>query len=200
LTAGRFSPAVFPLHIMKIRKINRAIHRDLGYFFFGMCIIYGLSGIALNHRHQWNPNYIITQKSLQLTPPETELADDRDIALHYLDQLERREELRTTLRRGEHLRIFIRHGSMTVNVSDGSGELETVRPRPVFRQVNFLHYNTPRRLWTWFSDIYAGGLIILAFTGLFILKGKNGITRRGAWIAGAGILIPLILLFYYLNG
>lgn len=185
---------------MKLRKINRAVHRDLGYFFFGMCIIYGLSGIALNHRHQWNPNYIITQKTLSLTPPGEEIVDDRDIAIHFLEQLDRKDELRTTLRSDDRLRIFIRHGSITVDVSDGRGNLETVRPRPVFRQVNFLHYNTPRRLWTWFSDLYAGGLIILAFTGLFILKGKNGITRRGAWITGAGILIPLILLFYYLNG
>jgi len=43
-------------------------------------------------------------------------------------------------------------------------------------------------------------LIILAFTGLFILKGKNGITGRGAWLVSAGIIIPLVFLFMYLNG
>lgn len=184
---------------MKIRKLNRAIHRDLGYFFFGMCIIYGLSGIALNHRHQWNPNYIITQQSFTLTPPTQEITDNKDMALHFLDQLDRDYEFRTALRSGDNIRIFIRNGSVTVNMFTGRGELETIRPRPVFREVNYLHYNTPRRLWTWFSDMYAGGLIILAFTGLFILKGKNGITRRGAWITSAGIIIPLVLLYYYLN-
>jgi len=44
---------------MKLRKWNRIIHRDLGYIFFGMSIIYGLSGIALNHIGDWNPDYII---------------------------------------------------------------------------------------------------------------------------------------------
>ena len=184
---------------MKIRKINRAIHRDLGYFFFGMCIIYGLSGIALNHRHQWNPNYIITQKSFTLTPPGEAVDDNRELAMHFLEQLERGDEFRTALRSGDNIRIFIRNGNVTVNMFTGQGELETIRPRPVFRQVNYLHYNTPRRLWTWFSDLYAGGLIILAFTGLFILRGKNGITRRGAWITSAGIIIPLVLLYYYMN-
>ncbi len=196
-------PAVFLYfnfhNVMKIRKLNRAIHRDLGYFFFGMCIIYGLSGIALNHRHQWNPNYIITQKSFTLAPPAKEITDNRDMALHFLDQLGREDEFRTALRSGDIIRIFIRNGSVTVNMFTGQGELETIRPRPVFREVNYLHYNTPRRLWTWFSDMYAGGLIILAFTGLFVLKGKNGITRRGAWITSAGIIIPLVLLYYYLN-
>ncbi len=182
---------------MKFRKINRAVHRDLGYFFFGMCIIYGLSGIALNHRHQWNPNYIITQESFRLNPPEYKHSDNRDIAQHFLKQLDRESEFRTAITSGDNIRIFIRNGSVTVNMQTGQGNLETIRPRPVFRQVNYLHYNTPRRLWTWFSDLYAGGLIILAITGLFILKGKNGITRRGALITGAGIIIPLILLYYY---
>ncbi len=185
---------------MKIRKINRAIHRDLGYFFFGMCIIYGLSGIALNHRHHWNPNYIITQEEFQLAPPEKEISENRDMAMHFLEQLERESEFRTSLRSGDNLRIFIKDGSVTVNMFTGEGNLETIRPRPVFKQVNFLHYNTPRKLWTWFADFFAGGLIILAITGLFVLKGKNGITRRGAWITGVGILIPLVLLFHYLNG
>ncbi len=185
---------------MKLRKLNRAIHRDLGYFFFGMCIIYGLSGIALNHRHHWNPSYIVTQKSFSLKPPGEEITDNRDMAMHFLEQLDREDEFRTSLRSGDNLRVFIRDGNMTINMYSGEGSLETIRPRPVFRQVNFLHYNTPRRLWTWFADFYAGGLILMAVTGLFILRGKNGITGRGAWLTGAGILIPLALLFYYLNG
>ncbi len=185
---------------MKLRKFNRAIHRDMGYFFFGMCIIYGLSGIALNHRHEWNPNYIITQKSFQLQPPGEDITDNRDVAMHFLAQVDRQDEFRTSLRSGDNLRIFIRNGSITVNIYTGQGDMETIRSRPVFREVNYLHYNTPRKLWTWFSDFYAGGLIVMAITGLFILRGKNGIKGRGAWLTGAGIVIPLILLFYYLNG
>ena len=34
---------------LKWRKWNRAVHRDFGYLFLGMTIIYALSGIALNH-------------------------------------------------------------------------------------------------------------------------------------------------------
>ena len=32
-----------------LRRWNNAIHRDLGYFFFGMTIIYSISGVVLNH-------------------------------------------------------------------------------------------------------------------------------------------------------
>ena len=53
---------------MKInwKKWNRILHRDLGYIFFGMTIIYALSGIALNHIKDWNPSYDITPKEIQL--------------------------------------------------------------------------------------------------------------------------------------
>jgi hypothetical protein len=42
-----------------------------------------------------------------------------------------------------------------------------------------MHLNHPKKLWTWMADIYAAVLIILAVTGLFVLKGKKGITGRG---------------------
>ncbi len=183
---------------MKIRKINRAVHRDLGYFFFGMCIIYGLSGIALNHRHDWNPNYIITEEEFQLALPSEEKEDNRSLSLYFLEQIGEEGNYRTQTKSGDRLRIYIQGGTVNVNVVSGKGDIEKIRRRPVFYEVNFLHYNPPRKLWTWFSDLFAGSLIILAFTGLFIIRGKNGITRRGAWITGAGILIPLVLLFIYL--
>lgn len=186
---------------MKLRRINRAVHRDLGYFFFGMAIIYGISGIALNHRDQWNPNYIITQQEYRLTVPETLPGENRELALYFLEQIGEEDNYRTQSSAGEDaLRIFIEGGSVTVNKSSGQAHLEKIRRRPVFHQVNFLHYNSPRKLWTWFSDMFAGGLIILAITGLFVLKGKNGITCRGVWITSAGVIIPLVLLYIYLNG
>ena len=184
---------------MKIRKLNRAVHRDLGYFFFGMAIIYGLSGIALNHRHQWNPNYIITQDTFQLQLPVGQEKANRELALFLLEQIDEASSYRTQLLSGQSLRIFIEGGSVNVNLGSGEARLEKIRKRPVFHQVNFLHYNTPRKLWTWFSDAFAGGLIILAITGLFIIRGKNGITGRGAWLTGAGVIIPLVLLYLYIN-
>lgn len=51
---------------MKWRKVNNIIHRDFGYFFFGMTIIYALSGIALNHLKDWNPSYSIETKEVVL--------------------------------------------------------------------------------------------------------------------------------------
>jgi uncharacterized protein len=183
---------------MTLYKINRVLHRDLGYFFFGMTIIYAISGIALNHRHQWNPNYIITRGEFKSEKAAAGEQIDRQFALEILKELNLNAVYRTHLVAGGNLRIYTDGGSVNIDLEDGSGSYEIIRKRPVFNQVNFLHYNTPKKLWTWFSDIYAGGLIVLAATGLFMIKGRNGITGRGAWLTVSGVIIPLVLLFLYM--
>ena len=84
---------------------------------------------------------------------------------------------------------------MVIDLGTGKGILEKIRRRPLFYEVNFLHYN-PGKLWTWFSDIFSGALVLLAITGLFILRGKNGITGRGAWLTIAGLIVPILFLLF----
>ena len=76
--------------------------------------------------------------------------------------------------------------------------IETLSRRAVFHTVNWLHYN-PNDYWKWFSDIFAVALIILAISGMFILRGKNGLKWRGTILITTGILLPLIylIIFYF---
>ena len=180
----------------KWRKWNRAIHRDFGYFFFGMVVIYCLSGIAINHRNNWNPNYIITawefkvDTSIDYNKESIKtLITDYDIESTYLNHYKPAPD---------QLHIFLKDGSIAVNLITGYALLELTKRRPFFKAMNYLHYN-PVKYWTWYSDIFSGALILIALSGLFILKGKKGITRRGAWLTILGIILPIIFLiiFYY---
>jgi hypothetical protein len=180
----------------KWRKWNRAIHRDFGYFFFGMVVIYCLSGIAINHRNDWNPNYIITAWEFQVNVSKDfnkesikSLIKEYDIESTYLNHYNPGKE---------ELRVFLKDGSLSINLKTGYGLLELSKRRPLFKAMNYLHYN-PVKYWTWYSDIFSGALIIIGLSGLFILKGKKGITHRGAWLTIFGIVLPLIflILFYY---
>jgi len=63
--------------------------------------------------------------------------------------------------------------------------------------MNFLHLNTPRKLWTYFADLYAVCLIALSISGVFILRGRKGIRGRGKWLVAVGFLFPLVFLFAY---
>ncbi len=176
-------------------KWNRIIHRDLGYIFFGMTIIYALSGIALNHIKHWNPSYSITQQEVDLTLTQQRPSKDEVKALlkQAGDDLVYKKHFYP---KPGLMKIFVEGGSVMVNTATGRAMVELLRRRPVLFEANFLHYN-PGKWWTWFSDLFALGLMLLAISGLFIIKGKKGIKGRGAWLAGLGLLIPLIFLLLF---
>ncbi len=184
---------------MKWRKINRILHRDFGFFFFGMTIIYAISGIALNHLHHWNPNYVIDNRTENIKLHIDKANFSQNQALKILEEANVNSTYKQHYFPAEdELKIFVTGGSVAVDLNTGEAYVETISRRPFFRELNFLHYNNPRKLYTWFSDIFAASLILIAITGLFIIKGKKGITGRGAWLTIAGILVPVLFLIGYL--
>jgi len=180
------------------RKWFRVVHRDFGYLFFGITLIYSISGIALNHLDDWNSNYIVTQEVLHLDHPEL---ITRTITKDEVRELMEEYDLDGVYKnfyfpQQGYMKVFLKGGSVVFNLETGDGILELVRRRPMFREMNYLHYN-PVTIWTWVSDIFAGALIILAITGLFLVKGPKGITQRGAWMTILGILVPIIILWIF---
>lgn len=184
----------------KLRKWSRILHRDIGYFFIGTTIIYALSGIALNHLNDWNPNY-----KVEINEFHTDLKFDETTDVE--------KNIRTLIQnispgsiykkyyypKDDRIKIFLKGGSsILVNLNSGDGRAEFLKKRLIFYEVNFLHYN-PGKWWMWFSDIFAGALILLAVTSLFMVKGKKGISGRGGIYTVLGILIPLIFLYFMMK-
>jgi hypothetical protein len=185
------------LKTMNLSKINRVTHRDIGYLIAGLTIIYSISGIALNHKHDWNPNYIYENRdfrtSLEIDRGTFTEADAKSV----LREVGAEKEYKTFhFPSGNRVTIFIEGGFVQVNAGTGEGYIERISKRPVFYQFNFLHYN-PGVWWKYFSDIFCAALILVTITGLFLVKGRNGITRRGAVLTLAGIILPLLFLFIY---
>lgn len=184
---------------MKWRKWNNIFHRDLGYLAVGLTIIYSVSGIAVNHVADWNPSYNIEHQSFHIDvstvqSPPTESDISQIVSASGLTGTVES----TFMISSDQIRIFLENQTLDVNLKTGDAELETINKRAILQEFNAMHLNHPKKLWTWMADIYAVVLIILAVTGLFVLKGKKGITGRGAWLTGLGILIPLIFYFMYL--
>ena len=94
--------------------------------------------------------------------------------------------------------IFLDERVLTVDLETGAWEGEVAKERFLLYAMNALHLNQAGRIWMWFSDIYAACLGILAVTGLFVLKGRQGITGRGAWLTTAGVALPLLLAWMLL--
>ena len=180
------------------RKWMRIIHRDLGYLFFGLAISYGASGLALDHLRDWNPNYSITRREVQVTAPAADKSVTKDDAKSMLATLGVDGAYQSHYSPAEgQVKIFFQGGSLVVERETGKAVLETMRKRPLLNTFNRLHYN-PGRWWTWFADGFSVALLTMAMTGLFMLKGKQGITRRGGVLVLIGIIIPTFVVLHYL--
>ncbi|MBM4062866.1 MAG: hypothetical protein FJ265_17495 [Planctomycetes bacterium] len=175
-----------------------AIHRDVGYLCAGLVLIYAISGIAVNHVADWNPSYSTTRVQSNVGPvPHGEDVDDA-LAREVLGRLSSSPDYLALFQPGPHeLRILRENHSIDVRLDTGEVAQEFVARRPGLYQVNFLHLNHGKELWTWVADGFAVLLIVLAVTGMFLLKGKNGFLGRGLWIAGAGLVVPLFFYWFY---
>lgn len=171
------------------RKLNNALHRDVGYLIVGLTIVYAVSGLAVNHRADWNPSYRVGKRALEIAPIA---AAERDEIVRQAREALALGEPRAVFRPDpQTLQLFYEKESYSVDLPTGAVIVEGVRKRPVLWEMNQLHLNTPKGAWTWIADLYALALLLMSVTGLFVLKGRTGITGRGAWLTAAGVAIPL---------
>lgn len=183
---------------MQWRRWNNVVHRDLGYVCVGLTLVYVVSGVAVNHIGDWNPNYRIERRTAEIGPRDDTDLDSPAAVGEILARLDLAPAYRTTFRPDTAtLRIFLEDGTADVHLATGRTTVEIVRARSLIRAANVLHLNIPKRLWTWMADLYAVSLGLLAVTGLFVLKGKKGITGRGAWLTAIGVALPLLVLWLY---
>lgn len=173
------------------RRWNVALHRDIGYLTAALTILYAISGIAVNHTHQWNPSVRIERERVRFSPvsgttPEVE-AHLRS-ALHLPAPKER---FRASPGR---LQLFYEGWNVDADLETGEAVIERPRSRFLLRDFNFLHLNQPKGLWTWVADLYALCLLFLAVSGLFILKGRRGLAGRGKWLFAAGLAVPVVFI------
>lgn len=184
--------------MVKWRKWIRILHRDIGYIAAGLTVIYAISGIAVNHTADWNPNYSIKKSVTKIRPIPDSVLTSRELIFNILSQINERGKLKNSFSPDPNtLNIFVEGNTITVNLKTGEVNQEKVTSRTLIRETNFLHLNAPKEIWTFVADIFAIALGFLAISGLFMIKGKKGITGRGAWLTALGILIPIIFLVIY---
>jgi len=186
---------------MHWRKTIRILHRDIGYTACALTVAYSISGLAVNHIDDWNPNYTFDDIPVQvgalpagdLNGMEAQVAGALGIPAAEIRGrfLETATDFRLFLSEGQEVRI----DAMT-----GAGVYKRIATRPVLYEVNALHLNSIKGVWTWVADVFAVALLLLAITGLFILKGQKGLMGRGKWFVGAGLAIPAGFIAYLYYG
>jgi len=180
------------------RKWNNILHRDIGYLVVALTVAYCISGIAVNHINDWNPNYRITKEFISIPPIHAESRDE--IVAQARASLRLEKEPRNAFRPDPStLQLFFEDKTVSIDLPTGNVLIERATPRRVLFEMNQLHLNRPKKLWTYIADLYALALLVVSVTGLFVLKGKNGITGRGAWLTAIGFVIPIVYWIYYIS-
>jgi hypothetical protein len=174
------------------RYWNNVLHRDLGYLVAALTVIYAISGVAVNHVHHWNPNYSIERVERRFEP--IEVSDRATMVAEAVRRLGLPEPQEAFRPNPETLQLFYDGWSVEVHALEGTALEERPRERVVLRDVNYLHLNHPKGIWTWVADAYAVLLLVMAVTGLFVLKGRKGLAGRGKWFLLAGLALPLVFV------
>lgn len=179
---------------MKWRGWALAIHRDLGYFFTGVIVIYAVSGLAVNHASDWDSNFIVAERPVKLDLPAQRYDITEEHVRANLVSLGAAAGYRShDFPSPQKIKIYLDEGSILARLDDGQGTYETIRRRPVLYHLNALHLN-PEKWWKIFSDIFAVALILIVLTGLLLPRGRKGLAGRGKWLVAAGVLVPLAAL------
>jgi len=187
---------------MKWRKLIRVLHRDVGYTAVALTLAYSISGVAVNHTDAWTPSYSFDIEAVEIGALPAEGYDAMEAHVVRSLGIERTEVRGRFMDADHEFRLFLADDQeISVDVRDGRGRFKRMSSRPLLYEVNVLHLNRLKGLWTWVADLFAVALILLAVTGLFMTKGRTGLGRRGKWFVAAGLLLPLAFVAYmYLGG
>jgi hypothetical protein len=180
---------------LNLRLWLRAFHRDAGYVAVGLTLIYALSGLAVNHVKDWDPSFHSYSRTVELGVP---LVGDDDVIADQVRQKLGIETKPSDVYRGsdERLDLVFDKDKRTVHVDTSTGRVvdEGQKPRFLLRAANWLHLNRGKKAWTYIADAYAGGLLFLAISGMFMIPGRKGLLGRGGVLVLVGVAIPVVYL------
>jgi Uncharacterized protein conserved in bacteria len=173
----------------KLTRIIRVIHRDLGFLVVGITLVYGISGIIMNHLGKQDPAYKSIQKSFSLSSG----LDRESLTAEWEKQGDLSAIKRITNPDGTRFVLLLDGGQAVYQINDGAVSYEVYKRKPFVYWINRLHYNKANS-WTFIADFFACSLIFLAISGLFMVKGKRGLSGTGKWWLVLGLLIPLVFV------
>lgn len=160
----------------------RIWHRDIGFFIFGLVVVYALSGILLMYR---NTDFLQKQVTMekQLKP---------GLAIEDLAKELRMRELKITKTEGET--VFFENGSY--NQTSGAAVV-TIKQLmfPLNKLVDF-HKAISLKATYWFNLVFGVLLLFMAISSLWMYKVGTKVYKRGMILVGAGILFTFLLLLF----
>jgi len=167
----------------------RAIHRDIGYLAVGFTVLYALSGIAMNHIDDWDPNFHASEQTLHIAPIPDDLSD-AEATKRIAAAAGLTGKIDDVFRAGDEVRLTFASGSKVTAIGD-TVTVQVRRDRVFFRAADWLHATRGKQAWKFIADAYAVLLLYLAISGIFMIKGRLGLRWRGATLIVVGLAAPI---------
>jgi len=128
---------------MNWRRFILALHRDLGYFFTGVTVLYAISGLAVNHADDWNPSFVSCRTEVKLDLPSEQSKIDTKAVKANLAQYGEADNYRGyDFPSPQKIKIYLKDGDVVADLKSGMGSLETYRRRV---QMNLIGQNGHQR-------------------------------------------------------
>ncbi len=174
----------------RILKWVRIVHRDLGFLMVGVSIIYAVSGIIVNHMGETDPAYDTVAETITIQSGVSDQELPELFANEGLPTIKSVAKIDST-----HSRVMLEGGVGVYSSQSGELTYEQHRQRKIVYWFNRLHLNRVSG-WSIMGDFFAISLIFFAISGVFMVKGKNSVLRRGKWYLLAGLLIPIAYVLF----
>ena len=180
-----------PRRRLSLRGLLRTVHRDAGNLAVGLTLVYAASGLAVNHIADWDPNFKSHQTTHDLGGPLE--GEDQAVAERVLQKLDVKGKASDVYRAAPNqLEITLDRRTLHVDTQTGKVLDEGEEPRLFLRLANWLHLNRGKKAWTYVADGYAVLLLLLAFSGMFMLPGRKGLIGRGGIFVLVGAAVPIV--------
>jgi hypothetical protein len=167
----------------------RSLHRDVGYFAVGFTMLYAMSGIAMNHIDDWDPNFRASEISHKIAPLTDEMSD-ADATARVIAATGLASKVSDVFRAGDEVRLTFASGEKATAITD-TVTVQYRRDRFFFRVADWLHATRGKQAWKYISDAYAVLLLYLAISGIFMIKGRLGLRWRGTSLIALGLALPI---------
>ncbi len=168
----------------------RALHRDFGYAAIGFTVIYAVSGIAQNHIEDWGDvSYKATERTFSIPAIADSVPDA--VAVKTVADAAGLGVPQSSTRAGDELRLEYGDG-VKVTAIGMTVTVQTRTRRAFIGIANWLHTARHKKAWKYLSDAFAVLLLYLAFSGIFMIKGKLGLKWRGTILISAGFAVPVL--------
>lgn len=174
-----------------VKKWLRNIHRDLGFLMVGICFVYAISGILLNHMNGKDPAY----KSIEASFEVGKNLSGEELTTIWMSKGDL-PTLKKVMKENEvNYNLMLDGGIGVYDSQTGIIKYEHHSKRELIYWINKLHYNKING-WSFMADFFAVSLIFFAVSGLFITSKKYGVAGRGKWFLIVGLLIPVLFIIF----